>query len=496
MRPLEWLLVAAVAARLLGMVARGRWATTWRRLTAFVAGAALVAHVVLEGPRWTLAPTYLLAGIMLLLLARERPHPELLVGRVGTDRGPRRPTWGRALLWTASWLPTVALAWLLPVWSLPPPTGAWAVGSLSFTLDLPDAVLVDGRVETGRRTMVRLWYPVDPKPSLRADAPWTERADVVLPAMAASGGLPPFVLDHLTLVRTHAAWEAPLAATPATTDARAIDALPRGWPVVTFDHGLGGFRSQNTFLAEELASHGAVVAALDHPGDALGTTLADGTTIPYSGLPPSSDPGYAEAVIALGERWTADTLTLLRTLADLPPIGELAPFAGNLDLDRVLATGHSTGGGVAFDVCHAWEGCRAVLALDPWWAPVAPDRLGTGSDRPFVVVASDPEVGYFAPANAERFARFAAASEGAWSALVLVGGGHHDVNDTSRLSPIAGRLGHSVGPVDPDAGAAAVRAVAVAMLGGAGPLDVAATVAMPIRVDGVAAGSAPSTSAP
>jgi predicted dienelactone hydrolase len=44
--------------------------------------------------------------------------------------------------------------------------------------------------------------------------------------------------------------------------------------VVLFSPGLAGVRSQNTAWAQELASHGYVVVALDHPYDSA--ALADG----------------------------------------------------------------------------------------------------------------------------------------------------------------------------------------------------------------------------
>jgi dienelactone hydrolase len=471
-RPFEWLLVGLLAARLIAILLRGESGMRWRLLTAIGVGGALIAHLAWEGPRWTMAPSYLVATIVVLLIAYERPHPKAVMLRMGRNRRLRRPVpWGRAIASLVVWAPTLALSWALPVWAPPEPTGAWAVGSLSFPLALPDAPGPDGASEAPRRTMARMWYPVDPALALPHDAPWVERGDVVLRALARSAGLPSFVFSHLRLVPTHAAWAAPLAPPPD----------PAGWPVVTFDHGLGGFRSQNTFLAEDLASHGAVVVAIDHPGDALGTTLPDGTTLPYAGLPPAAAPGYAGAVVALGARWQHDTLALLGMLADLAPVGDLAGFAGALDLERVVTAGHSTGGGVAVEVCLAWTGCRATLALDPWWAPVHPNRLADGTEKPVLVIASDPELGYFASANDDRFVRFAAASGAEVRLLVLEGGGHHDVNDTALLSPLAARFGHHVGPVAKEDAMAAVRAVALALLAGATPDELAAAPPEPLR---------------
>ncbi len=483
MRPFEWLLLALVAGRIVSMLVRGEAGAIWRSVFAAAAGGAWIAHLALEGPRWSMGPTYLVVVVALMLLPWERPHAKAVWARLGANRRRRRPLpWGRTLLWAVLWLPTAAVPALLPVPVLPAPTGPWRVGSVSFALALPDATRPDGTVEAGRRSMARLWYPVAAGPPLPADAPWVERADDVLPAMAAVGGLPAFTLGHLGLVRTQATWAAPLA--PA--------AEPGGWPLVTFAHGLGGFRSQNTFLVEELASHGVVVAALDHPGDALGTTLPGGVTLPYVGLPASTAPGYVEAVVTMGSRWTADTVALLRTLRDLLPAGDLASFAGTLDLGRVVAAGHSTGGGVAVEVCHAWDGCVAALALDPWWGPVDPARLEAGSERPLVVIGSDPALGYFGPTHRDRFVRFANASGAPLLALVLEGGGHHDVNDTMHLAPswLAQRFGHSVGPVDKDAAMAAVREVARVWVAAAaegriaeGITAVAGVAATPLRIE-------------
>ena len=489
MRTFEWLLLALVAGRILSMLVRGEAGAVWRGLFSVAAGGAWIAHLALEGPRWSMGPTYLAVVAAVLLLPWERPHAKAVLARLGANRRRRRPRpWGRTLLWVVLWLPTAAVPVLLPVPVLPAPTGPWAVGTVSFPLALPDATRPDGTVETDRRTMARLWYPVAAGAPVAADAPWVERADVVLPTMAVRVGLPAFAFGHLALVRTNATWGAPLAPAPAA----------EGWPLVTFAHGLGGFRSQNTFLAEDLASHGVVVAALDHPGDARGTTLPDGATLPYVGLPASSAPGYVDAVVALGARWTVDSLALLRTLRDLLPAGDLAPFAGALDLGRVVAAGHSTGGGVAVEVCHAWDGCVAALALDPWWGPVDPARLQAGSERPLVVIDSDPALAYFSLTNGDRFVRFVNASAAPVLAFVLEGGGHHDVNDTMLLapSPLALRIGWSVGPVDKDAAMAAVRAVARTWVAAAsegrvaeGMAAVEAAAGAPLRLERASAAS-------
>lgn len=53
------------------------------------------------------------------------------------------------------------------------------------------------------------------------------------------------------------------------------------FPLLVFSHGNGGFRHQNTWQAEYLASHGYIVAAPDHTGNAAISILPD-RIVPYN----------------------------------------------------------------------------------------------------------------------------------------------------------------------------------------------------------------------
>ncbi|MFN2321482.1 MAG: hypothetical protein ABR510_00795 [Trueperaceae bacterium] len=476
MRLFEIVLLVALAARLAAVLGRGSSGAAARGVTAVLAGLAWVAHLALEGPRWPLALAYALTVLFVVLLPFERPHPQAPRLRLGRNRRRREPLpWGRVVGGALVLAVGALLAWALPVPWLPAPTGAWPVGSASFVLDLEGE---DGTpIGSGGRTVVRLWYPAaaDAADDERAAAPWVEAADRVLPAMATSGGLPRWALGHFALVRTHAVWGVPLA----TPEGAA------GWPVATFDHGYGGFRSLNTFLAEELASHGVVVAAVEHPGLSLITVLPDGRERPFEPLPRPDDPAYDAVVQTLGARGTAETVAALEALAGSAADGPLARFAGALDLGRVVAIGHSTGGAVAVDVCHAWDGCPVAVALDGWWLPLDPDRRTAGPAKPVVSIASDPAVGYFGRANRTALEGFAVAGAAPLVDFVLEGAGHHDLDDTATLSPIADRFGHSTGPVPAARAFAAARAVSVAAIEAASslPAGVARVESAPPRAD-------------
>src|SRR5262245_18357637 len=49
--------------------------------------------------------------------------------------------------------------------------------------------------------------------------------------------------------------------------ARGAPFRPGSWPLLVFSHGNGGFRHQNAFQMEHLASHGYLVVSPDHTGN-------------------------------------------------------------------------------------------------------------------------------------------------------------------------------------------------------------------------------------
>jgi alpha-beta hydrolase superfamily lysophospholipase len=79
--------------------------------------------------------------------------------------------------------------------------------------------------------------------------------------------------------------------------------------VVVFSPGLGGVRTQRTAWAEELASRGYVVVALDHPYDSAAVVLADGRTI-HTKVAATGDPDNDEKLVAGWTRVRAADLSV------------------------------------------------------------------------------------------------------------------------------------------------------------------------------------------
>jgi len=99
-----------------------------------------------------------------------------------------------------------------------------------------------------------------------------------------------------------------------------LDSAHGPYPVIVFVHGTAAFRHQSLSLMTHWASRGFVVAALDHPGLKLGDMLG----------------------FNMGQDLGGDIEKLFDALDTVD--GELAFLAGNIDMSRLGAVGHSAGG--------------------------------------------------------------------------------------------------------------------------------------------------------
>lgn len=200
------------------------------------------------------------------------------------------------------------------------PTGEWRVGRTSLEVVDTSRTMPDGR--GSRRLMLHIWYPASP-----------DARGVTLPYMehleATGNSLSDDELALVKTVRTHS-----YAARPATPP-------PTRFPVLLFSHG----EQTNAFLYsnlnEDLASHGYVVIAVDHPGAALFSAYPDGTVVPYS-----------EAAQNLRQR-VIDRAGDLRFVRDQIHTLELrGRRLEELVSTRVGVLGHSAGGIAAALLCQ------------------------------------------------------------------------------------------------------------------------------------------------
>jgi predicted dienelactone hydrolase len=330
MRPFEILLIIVViVAAVLQMTNFGaRWLTALT-LLGVVVGAL---HVVLEGTHWQIFPV--LAGLVLLVIW------QLIPMRLRTSRYPTVRTRLALAIAILSGMSFGALL-LVPMFSLPKPTGQYPVGTRIIYLKDTNRTEADGRP---RELIVQLWYPA--APSNNHLAAYQRRLETS------------FWTSYRSVLWTNSRMNAPIA---------------NGDPfmVLLFNHGWGERRTQNTFLTEDLASHGYVVAAIDHPYNSGRVAMPDGRVIEDAfGYAPIDVTKRTAAEIRSTwnqelARWVADEVFVLTSLQN-ENLDPNSFWYGRLDTSHAGAFGHSFGGAASIQVCSVDPRIRSALNMDGW----------------------------------------------------------------------------------------------------------------------------------
>ncbi len=225
-------------------------------------------------------------------------------------------------------------AWAFPALELPRPTGGFAVGTSTLQWDTGAPEVLTADLTDTRVLVAQLWYPTEATGPGQAYL----ESSTISDAIAAQAGLPGFLLDGVVHGRTNAVADAPIA-----------DGV---FPLVLFSPGLGGVRTQNSAWAEDLASHGYMVAAVDHPYDSAAVVLEDGTVI----LSTLTTTGNDDA-----DQRIADDLASIRA-DDL--IATLDRLETDLVLGGVATAGHSIGGAAAILAASRDDRVDAAVNLD------------------------------------------------------------------------------------------------------------------------------------
>jgi dienelactone hydrolase len=241
---------------------------------------------------------------------------------------------------------------------LPEPTGPCPVGTASVWLT--DTSRPDPWVSgvNARELMVSLWYPAVPSDGRRARYMTPAESGLQL----TSRGITGIPQDTLSTTRTN-----------AVSDARPAG-RQHSLPLVVLSPGFTNSRSTLTALAEDLASHGYVVAGIDHTYESHATAFPDGrVTTCLAREAPRRD---RKEEVAAGR--AADVCFVLDELTGAHPAW---PGAGLIDPSRMAMAGHSAGGAAAIAAMLADSRIRAGIDMDGATAAPIPDE---GLARPFL----------------------------------------------------------------------------------------------------------------
>lgn len=413
MRPLEILIPILLAVYLLWKHPRPVWVRLLPALTLLIS----LAHFAMEGYRWQMVPLYTLTALLGI--------SSLIKINGQTDWKPVASILTLVLVAVSTALPV-----LLPLPRIPTPSGEFGVGTLSYEMvDESRQEIYSGKDEA-RRYMIQIWYPADVKPTDKR-APWMENAEIFAPAIATYIDLPSFFLDHLTLTDIPAYSNADVAASETL------------FPIIFFSHGWNGFNSQNAGQALELASRGYVVIGMQHTYGAVTTVFPDGTIAPNNpkALPADRlDPNYEDIARILVDQWAGDMKDTLDFLTEANS-DATSPFAGKLDLERIGAYGHSTGGGGVIQFCGTDPRCKAVLGMDPFMRPVSAEVIANGVSQPSFYMFSQGWRDDTESISNRFFWQFHPNVQNSFGVISINGTKHFDFSDLPLFSPIAPQLG-------------------------------------------------------
>ncbi|MDX3102088.1 alpha/beta hydrolase family protein [Nonomuraea angiospora] len=436
-------IVVVLGAALL-VVARRLPSRARRPVTIGAAAVVLLSAtaLVLAGVRWQFVPV--LAGAAMLLsftLPTLLRRPAWWLRWRSAHRPTRRAPWWLALPAWAACAGLVAAgpvaAWAFPVPDFPEPSGRFPVGTLVMEWTDPARPEPATSAPEDRRTVVvQFWYPARGSATGTARSQYLGRtqreARVVSHAAADYLGVPGFLLGGASTARTR------------SVPGAAVAGAGGRFPVVLFSPGLGGVRTQNTAWAEELASLGYVVVALDHPYDSAAVVLTGGRTI-RTRVAATGDEREDERRAAGWTAVRADDLGFVLTQLGRLDRGEIAgPLTGRLDTARAAVTGHSIGGAAALVAARQDPRFAAVIDLDG--APHDPEP------RPFrqpVLALTHPVDPADNPTYIPRLTQVLDLSTATSYRLTVPGTSHLTFTDAPLYLPpvpaLAGSLGRTEG---------------------------------------------------
>jgi dienelactone hydrolase len=312
--------------------------------------------------------------------------------------------------------------------AVPRPTGGSPVGTR--VMRFVDSTREDPYLSNGtkRELLVRFWYPAPSETACNA-------ADYTSPE----------VWSHFSQLL---GVTLPQVSTNSCLDARVSDGAH---PVVVFSHGFTGTFTDYTFLFEDLASRGYVVASVNHTYEATAVEFPDGRL--EKSVFGSYLTNYVRSdaqALAFAVSVRLDDLKFVLNEMEGLNAGLDSHFAAKLDLSRIAIAGHSLGGLTAILGVENEPRFKAGIVLDG----VLPDHLASPMKTPILTVAAGRE------SWNEDDCRLWGALRGPRMAVNLKGADHLTPSDALWLAKGAVKSGE----MGPDKTIAAIRDYVAAFL--------------------------------
>jgi predicted dienelactone hydrolase len=225
-----------------------------KKFPLIIIGGVIILHFILEGYRWQMIPTYLITLILVWCLYKEYSF---------FNGG-----WIKKIISGLTFSTLLLFAWslpyILPVFSLPTPTGKYKIGSDYIHLKTDREEEITEKTNDKRELMIKVWYPANIKNEEKE--PYLNDGDRI--GFAEKYSLPKSTFNYLNYVETHT------YKSPKVTDEK--------FPVLIFSHGSYSKASGYYAIIEEIVSQGYIVMNINHTYESTGTLFPDSTIKLYN----------------------------------------------------------------------------------------------------------------------------------------------------------------------------------------------------------------------
>ena len=319
----------------------------------------------------------------------------------------------------------------IPIKDPPKPTGSSDVGTQ--TLELTDQNRLEwftkDNIEDLRKIMVQVWYPTNDNEGEKES--YVDHGKIRVKALAEQFDYKPFIFNGLIKVKSN-----------SFSNAK-VDNQNSPYPVIIFSHGLGGNRTQNTIIIEELASHGYVVIAIEHAYDANVSVFNNGNIADYrSGI--NYERRNEGENLTEEEFWSIRLPQLETRVADVRfLIDELyknkfpEDILEIIDLNHIGILGHSFGGATSIYSAYSDNRIDACINLDGWMVVIPDEIINKGIVQDFMYIGQDK---WWDELNYKKLDQFIESNQRS-SKILIPGTTHYDFSDMPHLSSAGKILG-------------------------------------------------------
>ncbi|OMF24809.1 hypothetical protein BK133_22190 [Paenibacillus sp. FSL H8-0548] len=261
--------------------------------------------------------------------------------------------------------------YVLPIITLPMPTGTHIIGTSSYNwIDESRLESFTSDEADHRDVLVRVWYPAEPIENMKT-ASYAYNVEQMEQLYNDQPLYVKVLLDAIKNTKVHSYLQVP------------VSSVASRYPVLLMSPGFGASNFMYTSFTENLASHGYIVVAIEHPYYTQIPTIYPDGRITAGQVALDADPFMWDNMSEHMQLWAQDVRFVLNQLYVLNESKDQNILSGKMDLNRIGMLGHSFGGAAAAQVMHQDSRVLAGLNMDgfPYGAAIE-----DGLTNPFLYI--------------------------------------------------------------------------------------------------------------